>query len=122
MKSSKEIIAENIRKYMDAKGVSNLDVCAALDIKYTTYLDWVNAKAYPRIGKIELLANYFGCQKSDLIEEKLTAEQLQNNDLIADVVVRMRIDEEFCKAVEKLYKMDGAKIAGFNSMFGSQDK
>ena len=30
--------------------------------------DWVNGKKFPRIDKIELLAQYFGIQKSDLIE------------------------------------------------------
>ena len=74
-------------------------------------------------SKIEQFANIFGIAASDLMGWDGNKEEIQkNNDLIADVVVRMRIDEEFCKAVEMLYKMDGAKIAGFNSMFGSQDK
>ena len=33
-------------------------------------MDWVNAKTYPRIDKIELMANFFGIDKSDLIEDK----------------------------------------------------
>ena len=40
-----------------------------MDFKYSTVLDWVNAKTYPRIDKIELMANYFGIEKADLIEE-----------------------------------------------------
>ena len=39
-------------------------------IPYTTLSDWLNAKKYPRIDSIELLANYFNIQKSDLIEKK----------------------------------------------------
>ena len=35
-----------------------------------TFSDWINAKTYPRIDKIELLANYFGVLKSDLVEDK----------------------------------------------------
>ena len=31
--------------------------------------DWLKAKTYPRIDKIELLANYFSVSKSDLVEE-----------------------------------------------------
>ena len=37
---------------------------------HTTFTDWVNGKTYPRIDKIEMLANYFGIKKSDLIEDK----------------------------------------------------
>ncbi len=47
---------------------SRSDMCKALGVKYTTFCDWVNAKTYPRIDKIELMANYFGISKSDLVE------------------------------------------------------
>ena len=36
----------------------------------STFNDWVKGKKYPRIDKIEMLANFFGILKSDLIEEK----------------------------------------------------
>lgn len=67
---NKEIMAKNIKKYMNRKGVSNQMVCEDLGIKYTTFIDWVKGNTYPRIGKIEMMANYFGCEKSDLIEDK----------------------------------------------------
>lgn len=67
---NKEIMAKNIKKYMDCKGVSNQMVCEDLGIKYTTFIDWIKGNTYPRIGKIEMMANYFGCEKSDLIEDK----------------------------------------------------
>ena len=69
----KQIMAANIKRYMDAKGVTNQQLCADLGFKYTTFIDWINAVTYPRIGKVEAMANYFGIQKSDLIEEKKPA-------------------------------------------------
>ncbi|HFR3425566.1 TPA: S24 family peptidase [Streptococcus suis] len=57
---------------MDKKGVDRNQLCSDLDLKYTTVRDWIKGITYPRIGKIELLANYFGINKSDLIEEKST--------------------------------------------------
>ncbi|MFI8574024.1 helix-turn-helix domain-containing protein, partial [Stenotrophomonas bentonitica] len=36
-----------------------------LKVKYTTLSDWINAKNYPRIDKIELLADYFNVTKAD---------------------------------------------------------
>ena len=65
---NKEIMANNIKRFMSMKGVDRNTVCAALGIKYTTLTDWINAKTYPRIDKIEKLANYFGVDKSDLVE------------------------------------------------------
>ena len=55
---------------MNKKGVDRNQLCSDLDLKYMTVSDWINAKSYPRIDKIELLANYFGINKSDLIEDK----------------------------------------------------
>ncbi|HEM3502196.1 TPA: helix-turn-helix transcriptional regulator [Streptococcus suis] len=67
---NKEIMAENIKYFMDKKGVDRNQLCADLDLKYMTVSDWINAKSYPRIDKIELLANYFGVSKSDLVEPR----------------------------------------------------
>lgn len=67
---NKEIMAKNIKRYMAAKGVTQTDICKELNLKPATFSDWVNAKTYPRIDKIELLSNYFEIAKADLVEEK----------------------------------------------------
>ena len=66
---NKEVMAKNIRKQLESRGLNVKDFAARMDFKYSTVLDWVNAKTYPRIDKIELMANYFGIEKADLIEE-----------------------------------------------------
>lgn len=66
---NKEIMAKNIQYYMDRYGKSRQDMCDALGVKYTTFTDWVKGNSYPRIDKIELMANYFGITKADLVEE-----------------------------------------------------
>lgn len=68
---NKEIMAKNIQYYMDINHKSRNDICEALNIKYTTFTDWIKGNTYPRIDKIELMANFFGIQKSDLVEEHL---------------------------------------------------
>ncbi len=67
---NKRIMSQNIKFYMDLKGVTNQQLCADLGFKYTTFIDWINEVTYPRIGKVEAMANYFGCEKSDLIEDR----------------------------------------------------
>ena len=72
---NKEIFANNLSFYMEQKGVDRNTLCADLDLKYTTVRDWLKGITYPRIGKIELLANYFNINKSELIENKITTTQ-----------------------------------------------
>ncbi|WP_288573702.1 XRE family transcriptional regulator [uncultured Streptococcus sp.] len=62
-------MAKNIRRHLNKLGLNVKDFASEMDFKYSTVLDWVNAKTYPRIDKIELMANYFKVEKADLIEE-----------------------------------------------------
>ena len=75
---NKEIFANNLSFYMEQKGVDRNTLCADLDLKYTTVRDWLKGITYPRIGKIELLANYFKINKSDLIENKTATAQVSD--------------------------------------------
>lgn len=67
---NKEIFSGNLKFYMQKFDKTRNDICEDLGFKYTTFSDWVNGKKYPRIDRIEMLANYFGVEKSDLIEDK----------------------------------------------------
>lgn len=67
---NKETMSKNIRLQMDLHEVSRKELCDAIGVKYTTLTDWINGNTYPRIDKIELMANYFGISKSDLIEDR----------------------------------------------------
>lgn len=66
---NKEVMAKNIRRLMDEKGVNQTEMCKDLGFKFMTLSDWLHAKTYPRIDKIEIMARYFGVSKADLVEE-----------------------------------------------------
>ena len=72
---SKEIFSANLEKLMTSRDVDRNKLCSDLGLKYTTVRDWLKGITYPRIGKIELLADYFGVNKSDLIEDKTQEEK-----------------------------------------------
>lgn len=73
---NKGTMAKNILYYMDINGKTRQDMCDALGVKYTTFTDWVKGNTYPRIDKIELMANYFGISKADLVEEHTTESDI----------------------------------------------
>ena len=68
--NNKNVFSINLKRYMQEKGKSRKEVSEALGVSYYTFSDWVNGKKYPRMDKVEKLANYFGVLKSDLIEDK----------------------------------------------------
>ncbi len=113
---NKQIFAKNLIYYVERSGKTQKEICEILDIKTTTLNDWVKAKKYPRIDKIEILANFFGIQKSDLIEEKMTEEKGKDNDTLASIIVRMRTDKKFSEVVETIYNLEPSKVDGVKQM------
>lgn len=67
---NKKVFSENLRRYMALYEKNRNDICNDLGFAYTTFTSWETGVNYPRIDKIEMLANYFGIEKSDLIENK----------------------------------------------------
>ncbi len=67
---NRSVFSRNLRRQMEKNDVSRNDICKALGFKYSTFSDWINGNKYPRIDKIEMMANYFHIEKSDLIEDK----------------------------------------------------
>ncbi len=124
---NKQIMAKNIRYYMNKHAVSQTEICNTLGFKMPTFSDWVNARTYPRIDKIELMANYFGISKADLVEEHTASVPSSKKgttikvlghvaagipiEAIEDVIDEEEIPEELAKTGEFF----GLKING-NSM------
>jgi repressor LexA len=67
-------MAKNLKRYLDRTGKDRAIVCEELGIPYSTFSDWLKARRYPSIGRIELMADYFGIEKSDLIEKSKIRE------------------------------------------------
>lgn len=67
---NKAILAKNLKYYMELSDKTQTELCNLLGFKTTTFSEWIRANSYPRIDKIEILASYFGINKSDLIEDK----------------------------------------------------
>lgn len=70
----RRILANNIQRLLDKKGKTQTDMARDLGLAETTVSSWMNCERYPRLDKIQLLANYFRVNRSDITEEKTTEE------------------------------------------------
>ena len=115
---SNEVFAKNLRKYMNSKGITQKELAEIIGVSAPAINKWLHAEKYPRIDKIEKLADYFGILKSDLIEDKSEKhfEMQKNNNTITSIVVRLRTDSEFFSLVEALNKLDKEKVNGVKQM------
>lgn len=80
---NKSVMAVNLKYYMQTNNVKTAELSKAIAVPYTTVRSWLRAENYPRIDKIELMADYFGILKSDLIEDKSAAAFSEINEKFA---------------------------------------
>ena len=90
---NKEIFAKNLTRYIEKSGKTQKEIAEVIGVATSTFNDWATGKKYPRIGKVEAMANYFGCEKSDLIEDK---EKAAADDGLSDNTKKL---VEFAKSV-----------------------
>ena len=65
----KEVFAKNLNRLLTKTGKTQSDLVAYMNTTASTVSDWCNGKKYPRVDKMQKLADYFGVLKSDLTEE-----------------------------------------------------
>ena len=66
---NQEIFSRNLKRYLDNSGKTQKEIAAAIYVSTGTFCDWIKGRAYPRMDKVQLLAEYFGISKSDLVED-----------------------------------------------------
>ena len=73
---NKAILARNVKRFLDQRGMTMRDLADAIDVPPSTVQNWCSATSYPRIDKIERMARFFNCQKSDLTEDPDTSRSV----------------------------------------------
>lgn len=96
----KKIFAKNLRHYLDRENKTQKEVADAIGVSPQTFNTWLQMVALPRMGKVQALADYFGINKSDLLEDK--GAQEEDNSYY--------IDEEAKELAQFLFKNPEYKI------------
>ncbi|MGR5992567.1 helix-turn-helix domain-containing protein [Bacillus thuringiensis] len=84
------IFAHNLKRLRGRKGLSKRECALALNIPYTTYLNWENGSKIPRLDRIPSIAKFFNIPVSGLLEHPMTNEELlQTDDSNEDPIKRL---------------------------------
>lgn len=116
--NNRDIFTKNLRLLMAKHSKSQKEVSTAIGVSCPTFSDWCNGKKYPRIEKMELLANYFGVTVSELVGKQgeevsidIAPRNIKNE--VLDVIIRLHNDAEFLDLAEKISKLDNEQIKAF---------
>ena len=66
----RKVFAKKLNHYMDIRGKKQADLCRDLGFDNSTVSTWCLGKRIPRPEIVDMLANYFRVQRSDLLEFK----------------------------------------------------
>lgn len=66
----KEILSKNLQKYLDQRGITQTKMANDLGFPEMTVSNWMKKKTYPRVDRLQQMADYFNVSRSDLTELK----------------------------------------------------
>lgn len=96
-KKQHNIFKNNLLKYLG--NTPQKEVAEAIGVSPQTFNTWCQGIAMPRIDKVQKLADYFGINKSDLIEESTPK---RDKELQALSIVQSLDDSQLNSALEYL--------------------
>lgn len=103
-------MGRRIKSYMDAAGMSQAELAAAVGVGPTSVSNWVNGTKVPRMDKVDAMCRIFGCRRADLLDvpdhsvsrlaiqiEQLTPE---NREIVEATIRRLKAYQDALERLE----------------------
>ena len=71
----RRIFARNLNRFLKINGKNQADIATLLNVSQAAVSNWCKGIKMPRMDKVQALADYFGINKSDLLEDKGVQEE-----------------------------------------------
>lgn len=112
-------IGDKIREARLAKGMTQEELGDMLGVQKSAIAKYESGRVVNiKRSTLKKISDILGLRPSELIFE----EEQKKNDILADIIVRMRTDEEFLSLVESMYKLDASKIEGVKQLLNAFTK
>lgn len=63
-----KVIAKNLKRIAYESGKSQAEIARDLGLNPATLSSWMTGTRTPKMPKIDMLCNYFGCKREDIME------------------------------------------------------
>lgn len=71
----RRLFADNLNYFLSLNGYSQADMARRMHVSTATTAKWCTGQTMPRIDKIQSLCNWFGIEKSDLLEDRKALQE-----------------------------------------------
>ena len=74
---NKTVFVENFNYYLHKNNERKIDIARLLGVSQATISDWTKLRTYPRMDKIQLLAEHWGIDMVDLVERQTVSDVIE---------------------------------------------
>lgn len=103
-KDQKRIFKDNLNRILIEHGKTQREVSSSIGVSPQTFNTWCQGIALPRMGKLQLLADYFMINKSDLIEDHscdIVSMATDKTPLLSDEAIQIGLAYDSAQEWEK---------------------
>lgn len=100
-----KVFAENFQYYLARSDYNKKDIAQKIGVSQSTITDWCKHRTYPRMDRIQKIAQVFGVEMYDLVEKHsldLNYTNTKEAEKIARELVKDSEEFDFYKNVKKL--------------------
>jgi transcriptional regulator with XRE-family HTH domain len=110
-------IGDKIRNARINKGMTQEELGKALGVQKSAIAKYEKGRVVNiKRTTLKKLSDILGIAPSELIFDAYIEEEQKKNDIQADIILKMRTDDDFMSAVETLYMLDREKFESINAM------
>lgn len=85
--NNKEVFSKNLSRFLDDRDLTPTEFARIMGYPETTVFNWVHGKTYPRIDRVQQMADYFNIYKSELTEKKeIDLESIPGINVIKNLI------------------------------------
>ncbi|MCT8395496.1 helix-turn-helix domain-containing protein [Weissella soli] len=104
----KQVMGANIKRLLKQNRMTAAKLAEVVGVSTATVSDWSNGKTYPRIDKLEFIADYFGVSKAELVEDPQTISNSSSEEPVL-MAAHWGLDITGLPEVERQRVVDKAK-------------
>lgn len=91
--SARTVFSKNLQRLMKNKNVDQKELAEAIGVTQPTISNWIQETKYPRIKRIQALADYFNVPKSELTEENFITNKNEIAAYITPDITEKEVEE-----------------------------
>ena len=86
---ARSVFPRILQSYMDSYNLSQVDIAKRLSVSKQTVSDWINGKKFPRVNKMQEIADLFGVSMSEMYNPAFEDTKTLHESSLASDEIRL---------------------------------